>query len=278
MYKKTYLIYFISFVLIFNSCKQAILQNPTTKKSDIEYRFANGQIFIRLEARTGVQRYPRKIWALLDSGSNQNLAVGLNEPTQFQIAWQDQIQKFDFYPLGSNLPPEYEMILGQPFFRKNCIELEFGIPKQIFDNKNKTCDWGVNEHVQSVQIIHESSQYYVKAKIAEQTLSVALDTGSAITAIPGQKFGHQMSALPQAKRVLDIYGRKQKLIVYKLETNISIGQNEFFPTIVLNSNEIWMEEGEYKPTVGMDFFLTFRIYIDFGSKILGIENHEQFKR
>lgn len=245
----------------------------------IESKFLNHQVFIKIQY-SNIRNEEIQSWALLDSGSTENLMSDIDSAQVFNIAWQSnqESSRQEFFPLGSNASPDYKIILGQPFFRSNCIVLEEGRPIYLKPNRNKPCKIQKANDWEWIQLQTKSGLVFLSGKVSSKEVTFVIDTGSGMTAIPGKELSSHMEFTGTNKKILFPFGNKGVHKAYKLNSPISIGSQIFHPPLVFDSEELWKENYEYFPTIGMDFFKTFRIYIDFGSKILGIHNNENRKR
>ncbi|MCC5813172.1 MAG: hypothetical protein JJT78_00320 [Leptospira sp.] len=285
MYKKTHLIQYLqlSLTLLFSlTCTLVSEKYPTQIPifpNEIEYKFKNGQVFIKI-ALASSRPHEKLIhqWALLDSSATENLMVDIDSEKTSFVFWQNgrHSLKQIFQPLGNSTPSDYKIILGQPFFRANCIILNRGVPEFIEPNNKKRCSAPAESDYIWIPLQPKKGQMVLNATINGIKLEFALDTGSGMTAVPGSKLTKSIYATSKRVNVLYTFGQQKKQVVYILDQPIGLNEKlKFQPYEVLDSEQVWVDNFDYFPTLGMDFFRTFRVYIDFGSKSIGIEDHEK---
>lgn len=256
--------------------------SPQDEPNKLEYKFQNGQVFLKIHLTppAGAKTDPlREEWALLDSSATENLMVDLEDQYIAEISWQKgkhSIQQ-TFYSLGSASPDKYRLILGQPFFRSNCIIMNLGVPELIEPHNKKRCPIKSNESWYWFRLTPGKGQLLLPVKVGNIAFDVSVDTGSAMTALPKPKLESHLVASEKRVKALLTFGKWKEQIVYQLKVPIRIphiqGDLEFNIPEILDSESLWEENYDYFPTLGMDFFRTFRVYIDLGSKSIGIEDH-----
>lgn len=255
------------------------IDSLSPSREDIESKTLNHQVFIKIQYTSSNSKRIES-WALMDSGSTENLMSDIDSVQVLNISWQEnqQASRQEFYPLGSNTSPDYKIILGQPFFRSNCMILEGGLPILLEPNQNKPCKIKDPSHWEWVRLQPKSGLLLLSGKISSKNIEFVVDTGSGMTAVPGKELSTHMEFTGTKKNILFPFGNRLVHKTYYLKFPIQIGNQTYYPPLVFDSEELWKENYEYFPTIGMDFFKTFRIYIDFGSKILGIHNNENRQR
>lgn len=254
-----------------------------SENSELEYRFHNKQLFLKIKiSEEETEKSPQDFWALLDSSATHNLMVDLDFTKSLYYSWgKEGTISQEFQPLGSETDSHYKVILGQPFFRANCMEWNRGVPIRIKTHNKKKCmdldrkgredrkwDW--------IPLEYKSGQYLMEVAVDEKWIQVALDSGSGMTALPGSLVSQKLLDTGRSKKIIYTFGSVKKKKVYRLRESLLLRKGiAFYPEYVLDSEEVWEENYEYFPTIGMDFFRIFRVYIDFGSKIVGIERDEK---
>jgi hypothetical protein len=292
MYQKTNLAFIVLLLIHFCTTidtKKSIINESNT--TQIISKFLHNQILIQVELQSLQNRdsKPKTAWALLDSGSTENLLLTEDSPSTKQIAWakdKNSNMILEFQPWGSALPKDYEIILGAPFFRANCIQMDHGKPISIFPNHKKKCNFEQDTSIQiqtskdwmSLPLEKKNGLYHVSVSIGDKKIAMAVDTGSGMSSVSRSLCTENMAEIPNLMPVMDIHGIIQKRKLYKLDHPFLVEKIEFSPYAVLDSDEIWDNKLEYTSTIGVDFLQTFRVYIDFGSKILGIHRYEIIQR
>jgi len=290
MYQKAYIVF--SLVLLAIDC-QNYPDKSTRTLSEIKdthyiYKFSHNQIFLRVYVKSGnLRSEPEPRWALLDSGSTVNLMLDNNlESKIWDISWQEDssdLSRMEFHNLGTALPEEYDLILGAPFFRMHCLVFEYGVPIKIEQNYKKKCSSAeeasetentTTKNRVSMDLIAKDGLFHTSVRIGTREELMAIDTGSGMSSLPLSEFEESMLPLNESILAMDIQGKKSLRKLYSLSKPIELNEISFFPAKILNSDEVWDHKEGYSSTLGVDFLKTFRVYIDFGSKILGIDRNE----
>jgi hypothetical protein len=288
MHQKINLVFFVLLLVSFcttTDTKKSVIEETFSTK--IVSKFFHNQILIQVNIQSLENRdsKPKTAWALLDSGSTENLLLTEDSPSTKQVSWAEDKNSnmiLEFQPWGSALPSDYEIILGAPFFRANCIQMDFGIPIAILPNHKKKCNFDKNQTnpIQTtsewfiIPLEKKNGLYHLAVSIGEKKIDMALDTGSGMSSVSKTLCKESMKEIHSLTPIMDIHGIIQKRKQFKLNHPFLIEKIEFLPFSVLDSDEIWDNKIDYTSTIGVDFLQTFRVYIDFGSKILGIHRYE----
>lgn len=288
MYQKAYLI--LSIFLLASHC-----QNFPSKKSSLAeipiskyiYKIAHNQVFLKVYVQSLGSREVQERWALLDSGSTVNLMLDKDLDTEIkQIAWlpnSENYSKLEFHNLGTALHKQYDLVLGAPFFLTHCLIFENAVPISIEQNHKKKCFTSpryesAKENFPNYRItmdlIAKEGLIHTSVQIGTKQELMAIDTGSGLSSLPLSKFQEDLVSLNESILVMDIYGEKNPRKLYSLARPIRLKELAFVPAKILDSDEVWDRKEGYSSTLGVDFLKTFRVYIDFGSKILGIDSNE----
>ncbi|PJE04626.1 MAG: hypothetical protein CK427_02305 [Leptospira sp.] len=288
MYQKAYLI--LSIFILASHC----LNFPSAKSSQAEfpvskyiYKIAHNQVFLKVYVQSLGSSQVQERWALLDSGSTVNLMLDNNLEKEIkQIAWLPNsvdFSKMEFHNLGSALPKDYDLVLGAPFFLAHCLIFENAVPISIEQNHKKKCFTSLRHESSkenfpsqriTIDLIAKEGLVHATVQIGTKQELMAIDTGSGLSSLPYSKFQEELVSLNQSIYVMDIYGKKNSRKLYSLARPIHLKELAFDPAKILDSDEVWDRKEGYSSTLGVDFLKTFRVYIDFGSKILGIDSNE----
>lgn len=287
MYQKTYLVFFLIFFTFYCQNQQRVQQRSirTFKASPYIYKFSHNQIFLKVYVKSSNSyKEPEARWALLDSGSTVNLMLDNElERKIWDLAFEKESTSFspmEFHNLGTALPKDYDLVLGAPFFQRHCLIFEYGVPVSIQQNLKKKCfsQEGIDNieipNRISLELIPKNGLVHASVQIGTKEELMAIDTGSGMSSLPLSEFNESMQSLNQNILVMDIQGKKRLRKLYVVSKPIQLKQLHFSPAKILDSDEVWDGKEGYSSTLGVDFLKTFRVYIDFGSKILGIDHNE----
>lgn len=257
-----------------------------------QYKVENGQVYLRLNlteknrSKDGSgSEEAEHVWALLDSGSFENLYTKMDSESILRVDWGSGAQDENFLPMGKSSDLGPEMILGLPFFRKVCMVWESGFPVEIYPNQRKPCKFPLGK---TTETGNPRERFYLKsgdgnllipARVGNREFDLVFDTGSGFSAFPLSSLSDLMISNQRKKSVLYPGGQTRIVSEYRLKDPVRIGRNvRFLPKRVFNSEEVWVDSEEFFPVWGREDWRGFRIYIDFGSKILEIESHESIER
>ncbi len=241
-----------------------------------DFRYWNRQLFLKVYVEGEFKKH--SLWAVLDSGSTVNLFAEIHAAKALNLFLDPDSSpiSIEFQPWGISGFQEYKMILGQPFFQNFCIRIDFGIPIDIHPNYKNRCFPNLPDMIE-IPLRYLSGQYVVSARVENRYFDIALDTGSGISSLPSKVL--LWNGVKTHKKVLFPSGGMRTLPLYELPTPLFLiypgGEREFSLNSVFRHEDVWEGIEGMQPALGMDFFSQIRIYMDFGSKIIGVDGHKR---